>query len=121
MPGSQDRIPGAIESNFTLGLNAAWQNGLSASLCLRHLGEAPLIEDSSVRAEASTVANVGAAYRRDRLEWRADVFNALDSTDYDIAYFYASRLPGEAAGGVEDLHFHPLEPRSVRLSVKWLW
>ena len=121
VPGSQDRIPGAIESNFTLGLNAAWQNGLSASLRLRHLGEAPLIEDNSVRADASTVVNVGAAYRRDRLEWRVDVFNALDSTDYDIAYFYASRLPGEAAGGVEDIHFHPLEPRSVRLSMKWLW
>ena len=95
VPGSLNAIPGAIESNFTLGLNAAWSNGLSASLRLRHLGEAPLIEDNSVRADTSTVLNIGAAYRRDRVEYRLDVFNALDSGDYDIAYFYASRLASE--------------------------
>ena len=121
VPGSLSYIPGAIESNFTLGLNAAWQNGVSASLRLRHLGEAPLIEDNSVRADTSTVVNLGAAYRRDRIEWRLDVFNALDSNDYDIAYFYASRLPGEGVDGVEDVHFHPLEPRSVRASVNLFW
>ena len=121
VPGQLNHIPGAIESNFSLGLNAAWSNGLSASLRLRHLGEAPLVEDNSVRADTSTLVNVGAAYRHDRFEWRLDVFNALDSDDYDISYYYASRLPGEAVEGVEDIHFHPLEPRTVRASVKLLW
>ena len=121
VPGSANYIPGAIESNFALGLNAAWSNGLSASLRLRHLGEAPLTENNSVRADTSTLLNVGAAYRRDRVEWRLDVFNALDSDDYDISYYYASRLPGEAVEGTEDIHFHPLEPRSVRASVTLLW
>jgi len=121
VPDPLNHIPGAIESNFTLGLNAAWPNGFSASLRLRHLGEAPLIEDDSVRADTSTLLNVGAAYRYGRIEWRLDVFNALDSDDYDIAYYYASRLPGEAVDGVDDVHFHPLEPRTVRASVKLLW
>lgn len=121
VPSSLDRIPGAIESSFTLGLNAAWSNGLSASLRLRHLGEAPLTEDNSLRADTSTLLNVGAAYRHDRFEWRLDVLNALDSDDYDISYYYASRLPGEAAEGIEDVHFHPLEPRTVRASVKLIW
>ncbi len=121
VPSAENHIPGAYESNFTLGLNAAWANGLSASLRLRHLGEAPLIEDDSVRAQPSTLLNLGAAYRRGQVEWRLDVFNALDSDDYDIAYFYASRLPGEATEGVEDVHFHPLEPRTIRASVKVLW
>jgi hypothetical protein len=35
----------------------------------------------------------------------------------DITYFYASRLPGEPAAGVEDKHFHPAEPRTLRLSL----
>ena len=35
----------------------------------------------------------------------------------DIMYFYASRLPGEPASGVEDKHFHPAEPRTLRLSL----
>ena len=53
--------------------------------------------------------------------FRLDLFNLLDSDDYDIAYFYASRLPGEGAGGVEDIHFRPLEPRSIRTSVTYHW
>lgn len=121
VPDAADRIPGAIESNVSLGLNAAWVNGISASVRLRHLGEAPLTEDNSVRASASTLLNAGIAYRRDRFEMRLDVFNALNSDDYDISYYYASRLPGEPVSGVEDIHFHPLEPHSVRASIKMLW
>ncbi len=33
-----------------------------------------------------------------------------------IDYYYASRLPGEPAQGVNDVHFHPTETRSFRLS-----
>jgi hypothetical protein len=45
------------------------------------------------------------------------VFNLFDRKASDIDYFYASRLRGEAAGGVEDRHFHPVEPRSFRLTL----
>jgi hypothetical protein len=45
------------------------------------------------------------------------VFNLFDRQASDIDYYYASRLPGEAAGGVNDIHFHPVEPRSFRLSL----
>jgi hypothetical protein len=54
-----------------------------------------------------------------------DGFNLLDREDADIQYRYASRLPAsisptgadEPEGGVEDVHFHPMEERSLRL---WL-
>lgn len=36
-----------------------------------------------------------------------------------IDYDYASRLPGEAADGVNDRHFHPVEPRSARLTLSY--
>jgi hypothetical protein len=39
--------------------------------------------------------------------------------DDGIAYFCASRLPGELTGGVEDLHFRPIEPRAVRAYLTW--
>ena len=42
--------------------------------------------------------------------------NALDRANYDIAYAYASRLRGEPAAGVGDVHFHPAEPRTWRVS-----
>jgi hypothetical protein len=47
------------------------------------------------------------------------VLNLLDSRDNDITYFYASRLPGEPAEGVDDIHFHPLEPRQLRVTVRY--
>ena len=51
-------------------------------------------------------------------ELALEVLNLVDSGDHDIDYFYASRLQGEPAGGVEDLHYHPILPRTWRLSVQ---
>jgi len=47
------------------------------------------------------------------------VFNLLDESDDDIRYYYASRLPGERSGGLEDVHFHPVERRGARLLTTW--
>jgi hypothetical protein len=46
-----------------------------------------------------------------------DVFNLFDRNASDIDYYYSSRLKGEPVGGVDDVHFHPVEPRSVRLTL----
>ena len=43
--------------------------------------------------------------------------NLLDSHDNDITYFYESQLPGVGAP-VQDRHFHPVEPRTLRLTVE---
>jgi outer membrane cobalamin receptor len=119
--GGGTEIPGAIESSATLGLTGAWDNGLFIAARARYLGEAALIEDDSVRAPASTLVNIGGGYRFGNFSVRLDVFNLFDADDYDIAYYYASRLPGEPADGVEDIHFHPLEPRTVRTSITYHW
>jgi len=34
-----------------------------------------------------------------------------------VDYYYASRLPGEPEGGINDIHTHPVSPRSARLAV----
>jgi outer membrane cobalamin receptor len=117
----QDAIPGAIESSFSMGLNTAWNNGLSSSLQVRHLGESPLSVDNSVRADGSTIINLGLAYRQNNYAIRLDAFNLLDSDDVDISYYYQSRLATEAEAGMEDIHFHPLEPRSVRISLRYFF
>jgi len=46
------------------------------------------------------------------------VFNLFDAEDNDITYFYESQLPGEAAP-VEDIHFHPVEPRTFRGTIAY--
>jgi hypothetical protein len=35
----------------------------------------------------------------------------------DIDYYYRSRLAGEPVAGVEDIHFHPVEPRRIRITL----
>ncbi len=117
--GGGREIPGAVGQTATFGANAAWRNGLSLSMRARWLGEAPLTEDRAVHSSSSFLVNMGAAYRVGNAEWRLDVFNAFDSEDDDISYFYASRLAGEPLVGVEDVHLHPLEPRTVRVSFTW--
>jgi len=42
----------------------------------------------------------------------------FDADDNDITYFYESQLPGEAAP-MEDIHFHPVEPRTLRGTLTW--
>ncbi|NML62380.1 hypothetical protein HHL21_15110 [Massilia sp. RP-1-19] len=45
------------------------------------------------------------------------MFNLLDRKASDVDYLYRSRLRGEPPGGVEDIHLHPVEPRSARLTL----
>jgi hypothetical protein len=41
----------------------------------------------------------------------------VDRQASDIDYFYTSRLKGEPAGGVADIHSHPVEPRRVLVTL----
>ncbi|MEL6447708.1 MAG: TonB-dependent receptor [Pseudomonadota bacterium] len=114
-----NEIPGSLDRVLSAGITGEFENGMFASLRVRHFGERPLIEDNSVRSDPSTVWNLGLGYRGSAFEFRVEALNLFDSEDDDITYFYASRLPGEPVGGVEDIHFHPIEPRTVRFFVTW--
>ena len=117
-----NEIPGAIEQVLQAGISAELTNGWFGSLRLRHFGERPLIEDGSVRSDTSSVWNLRIGYKMDHWTVRADLLNLADSDDHDITYFYESRLASEPAGvGVEDVHYHVIEPRTVRLSVNALF
>ncbi len=110
-----DRIPGAIEGVAQAGAVIAPSGRWSGSLRWRSFGPRPLVEDNGVRSRASNLVNVEAGVRLNRV-WRlkADVLNLFDSASSDVDYFYTSRAPGEPAGGVDGVHFHPVEPFTVR-------
>lgn len=108
-------IPGAVPLVLSAEWTADWGDGWYSSLRARHLSRYPLIEDDSVSSDGSTLVNAAVGKRWDRWSLELDLLNALDSKDHDIDYFYASRLPGEPVGGVEDVHSHVFEPRSLRL------
>lgn len=90
----------------------------SGQLQLRHFGPRPLIEDDSVRSNATTLVCLRLGYRINRgVKLAVGVFNLFDKRASDIDHFYASRLPGEPAQGVDDIHSHPVEPRRARLTL----
>ena len=111
IPNSVDRVASAAATVRELG---PW----SASLQWRYLGSGPLIEDNSVRSAPAITTNLRLARKwGSRTELTVDVFNLGNRKVNDIQYFYESQLPGEAAP-VADLHVHPAEPRTVRVSLR---
>ena len=114
-----DEIPGSIGDVLAAGLTLQNPQGFYGSARLRYFGERPLIEDGSIESDPSSVVNLTLGFKRSSLDVRVDVLNVFDSDDDDITYWYASRLPGEPVEGVEDYHFHPLEPRNVRVYLSW--
>ena len=117
-PG-QTFIPNSVGNVISGGAAIELAHGFSGSLRLRHFGSAPLIEDNSARSKPTTLVNAGAYYRSGRVKIGIDLLNMFDARSADITYFYTSRLSGEPASGVDDYHQHPVEPRQVRLSVKF--
>lgn len=120
-PGA-DRVPGALDSTAEVGATALFDTW-NASMRVRHLGPHALGEDNSVRSSGTTLVNLRTAWTPrqwgdGRLEVFAELLNAFDSRRKDVDYFYASRLPGEPAEGVEGLHSRVVEPRSLRVGVR---
>ena len=118
-PGA-DHIPGALENVFAAGVTWAPRTvGPFGTLRVRHFGSYPLVEDNSVRATATTLVNASVGYALGGIRIQASVLNVLDARASDIQYYYASRLPGEATTGASGVHFHPVEPRQLRISLGW--
>ena len=112
-----DFIPGAIEGVAQLAMTVTPQGPWSGSLRLRYFGPRPLTEDNSVRSSASVGLNGRLAYQIGKsLRVELEGFNLTNRRDSAIDYYYASRLPGEAQP-VDDIHFHPVESRSLRLTL----
>lgn len=116
--GAADRIPNSVDRTASLGLIVNDLEKWSGGLRIRYLGEAPLIEDNSVISESTVLVNAQATYALNP-DWSVtlEVLDLFDSQDNDITYFYESQLPGEATPR-EDLHFHPVEPRSMRVTLQ---
>jgi outer membrane cobalamin receptor len=117
-PSDADRIPDAHDTIAGFGATAVLDNGLEASIRVRHFGEAPLIEDNSRSKDGTTLTNLGISYPVGNFVIGLDVLNLLDVEHNDIEYWYESRLQSEPAG-VEDYHFHPVESRELRLNLRY--
>ena len=113
-----NRIPGAVEGVASLAVAVEHLGPWFGAAQLRYFGPRPLTEDNSSRSNSTTSLNARVGYRfNPKMRVELDGFNLTNRRASAIDYFYTSRLPGEAAGGVESIHFHPIESRSFRLSL----
>lgn len=119
-PG-HDRIPEAIEGVGQVALTVSRLGPWEGALRLRWFGPRPLVDDDSVRSRASTTLNGRLGYRVNRdLRLELEGFNLANRRAAAIEYDYASQLRGEAAPH-EDVHFHPIEARTLRLTLVKNW
>jgi hypothetical protein len=115
-PGA-DHIPGAIEGTGQLALTVSELGAWDGALRLRYFGPRPLVEDNSVRSQASTTLNGRIGYRiRKDLRVELEGFNLANRKVSAIDYYYASQLRGEVEAR-DDIHFHPIESRSFRVTL----
>ncbi|MGH8551768.1 MAG: TonB-dependent receptor domain-containing protein, partial [Methylococcales bacterium] len=111
-------IPGSAETVIAAGATVHDLNGFFGGLRLRYFGPRALIENNSQRSGSTVLLSGNIGYRIDKV-WtlQADVFNLLNRRDSAIDYFYKSRLAGERLEGVDDIHFHPIEPIGFRIGL----
>jgi outer membrane cobalamin receptor len=120
LPSNANQIPGALEHVLQAGVSYQPEQGWFANARLRYFSDRPLIEDGSITSDDSKIVNVNIGYKFTKLAIKLDLLNAFNSNDHDIDYYYASRLASEPLNSeTEDLHYHVIEPRTLRLSATY--
>ena len=111
-------VPEAVNTVVSGGASVDNFHKTFGSLRLRYFGPRALVQDDSVRSKATTLLNFEGGYQFVRaLRANLQIYNLLDARVSDIDYYFASRLPGEPIGGVDDIHVHPAVPRTLRVSL----
>jgi hypothetical protein len=116
-PYIENQVPVVLSTGLTFGRETGWFGALRA----RYFSARPLVANKSVESRESLQVNARVGYRWENCELALDCLNLLGRDDNDIEYFYTSRLPGEPAAGIDDVHLHPTEPRQVRASFTWFF
>jgi len=118
-------IPLAPELTAYAALLLRWPEGLSSQVQMTYLGVRPLTEDRTVNAPSWLVFDVTEQYQlpiklsHGRLEAFLFVQNLFDTKWEGATFAFTSRLPSEPAGGVQDIHFVPGNPRFFMGGVAW--
>jgi outer membrane cobalamin receptor len=112
------RIPGAVEGVASLAASVDDLGPYFGALQFRYFGPRPLIEDNSVRSKSTTTLNGRVGYKiAPGLSMELEGFNLLNAKSSAIDYYYQSRLPNEGPEGQNDIHLHPIESRSARVTL----
>ena len=116
--GEGKTVEGYVPLVLSSGVVAHINSHLLLSLRYRHFSQRPLTPDGSVESDSANLVNSSIQLTWQAMVMSLDVYNLLNAKDNDIEYYYASRLTGETTA-VDDIHFHPVEPRSFRASLAY--
>jgi outer membrane receptor protein involved in Fe transport len=105
-------IPLAPRVTARAELTARLPWGLSASAAMRYLANRYADEGRQQIARGYTLFDLSARYRYKNLEAFLSVENLANAEWREAQFFFESRLPGEPAGGVPDIHYTPGNPRT---------
>lgn len=115
---SGNYIPGAIRGVGKMAVSVDNIGRFFGSMQVRYFGKRSLIEDNSVQSNHTVTLNGQIGYKiGSNVRVILQGFNLLNTHAHAIDYYYASRLPGEPTAGVNDVHFHPIESRSLRVNL----
>ena len=115
--GEPNHIPQSIPFMYSGGVVVDLPANLTWSSRIRYFSKTPLLEDNSVKSHATQLVNSELIWEAQKIRITLGVYNLFNVKDSDIEYYFASQLAGEPAP-VEDIHFHPVEPRRVRVSLQ---
>ena len=111
-------VPGSIQTVVSFGATVSDLGPWFGHFQLRYFGPRALEENNEFRSRATTQASLRVGYKvNPDVKVALDVFNLFNTQASNIDYYYASRLKGEPAAGINDIHFHPVEPRSLRVTL----
>lgn len=110
-------IANSIGTVISAGVTVNNGRGWFGSLRERYFGPQPVVQSGSVTEPSSLTFNGRLGWRGRDWELSLDLLNIFNRENDDIEYYYASRLPGEPAGGIVGAQIHPAEPRTARFSL----
>jgi hypothetical protein len=121
--GGGTHVPNSIPLSASLGASATysdWYGGVR----LRYIGAYPLEETGTEKSQALFTTNLKVGRRiGSSMSVSVDVLNLFDRKGNDIEYWGTSCTPSEGAGcnggdGFDGRLVHPMEPRTVRVTVQ---
>lgn len=116
-PNEGRYIPGSVDTVASFGATVSDLGPWFGQFQLRYFGPRALIEDNSQRSKSTLLAYARVGYKITKdLKLALDVFNLFDRQASDIDYYYESRV-SPTADAVSQVHFHPVEPRSFRVTL----
>ena len=106
-------VPLAPRVTARADLTARLPWGFAASLAMRYLGDRYADEERQQTARGYTLFDFTARYRYKWLEAFVSIENLTNVDSREAQLYFTSRLAGEPAAGVPDIHYTAGSPRSV--------